>query len=82
MTPVHTGPSINTTFEFILHFVGCNTVAMSPNQIIIIINKTNPDDKLKIRQLFDGHGGTARQATIVCARLHPSEKASHQFNGR
>ena len=26
------------TFEFVLHFVGCNSVTVSPNQIIIIIN--------------------------------------------
>ena len=25
------------TFEFVLHFVGCVTVTVSPNQIIIII---------------------------------------------
>ena len=24
------------TFEFVLHFVGCDTVTVSPNQIIII----------------------------------------------
>ena len=25
------------TFEYVLHFVGCDTVTVSPNQIIIII---------------------------------------------
>ena len=37
--PLATGLDRARTFEYVLHFVGCDTVTVSPNQIIIIIIK-------------------------------------------